>query len=165
MRPVRKNNGGERGSTILEFALGWTVLWLLFSGVFTFGYAFYVYNILQTAVSNAAALATRMPYDSSNISNFATQVSKAAIYSDINGTTPVLNGLNWSACTQSSNVWTCGNAKVTIGYVTGSDGSTQVPTDVTVAISGYTANVVFRSFSFNGKPRATTAYLGLPTGY
>ena len=162
-RTIRKR--GERGNTVLEFALAWTVLWTMFSGIFQFGYTFYVYNLLQTAVSNAAAMASRVPYDNSNISNFATQVSKMAAYGDISGSTPVAPGLTWTSCTQSSNVWTCGNVKVTIGQVTGSDGTTQIPTDVTVAITGYSVNAVFRTFNFNGKPRATVAYLGLPTGY
>lgn len=156
---------GERGNTIVEFALGWTVLWLLFSGVFQFGYTFYIYNIMQTSVTNAAEIASRMPYDNSNISNYVTQVSEAAAYGDISGTTPVVPGLSWSACQQSGNVWTCGNIKVTMGYITGSDGTTQVPTDVTVAITAYSVNAVFRTFTFTGKPRATTAYLGLPQGY
>jgi len=155
----------ERGNTMVEFALGWTVLWFLFSGVFQFGYAFYVYNILQTSVGNAAQLASRMPYDNSNISNFVTQVSKMAAYGDMNGTTPVVRGLSWNSCTQAENEWTCGNVKVTIGMATGSDGTTQIPTDVTVAITSFSLNAVFRTFSFSGKPRATVAYLGLPTGY
>ena len=166
MRIARKTSQrrGERGNTVIEFALGWTVLWLMFSGVFQFGYTFYIYNILQTSVANAAEMSSRMPYDSSNVSNFVTQVSKMAVYGDISGSTPVIPGLSWSSCSQSSNVWTCGNAKVTIGMVAGSDG-TQIPTDVTVAIASFSVNAVFRTFSFSGKPRATVAYLGLPTGY
>ena len=156
---------GQRGSTVIEFALGWSVLWLLFSGVFQFGYTFYIYNILQTSVSNAAEMASKMPYDNSNISNFVTQTSKMAAYGDMSGSTPVIPGLSWTSCTQSGNVWTCGHVKVTVGMVTGSDGTTQVPTDVTVAITGFSVNAVFRSFTFSGKPRATVAYLGLPTGY
>jgi len=156
---------GERGNTVIEFALGWTVLWLMFSSVFQFGYTFYIYNILQTSVSNAAEMASRMPYDNSNISNFVTQVSKMAAYGDMSGSTAVVPSLSWSACTQSGNVWTCGNVKVTLGMVTGSDGTTQIPTDVTVAVTGLSVNAVFRSFTFSGKPRATVAYLGLPTGY
>jgi Flp pilus assembly protein TadG len=150
---------------LVEFALGGTVLWLLFSGVFQFGYAFYIYNILQTSVGNAAQLASRMPYDNSNVSNFVTQVSKMAAYGDLNGTKPVAPGLSWSGCTQSENVWTCGNVKVTIGMAAGSDGTTQIPTAVTVAIASFAVNAVFRTFNFSGKPRATVAYLGLPTGY
>ena len=155
---------GERGNTVIEFALGWTVLWLMFSSVFQFGYTFYVYNIVQTSVANAAQLASKMPYDNSNVSDFVTQVSKMAAYGDISGTSPVVSGLSWSPCAQAGNVWTCGNIKVTLGMVTGSDG-TQIPTDVTVAITSYSVNAVFRSFTFSGKPRVTVAYLGLPTGY
>jgi len=83
----------------------------------------------------------------------------------MSGSTAVVPSLSWSACTQSGNVWTCGNVKVTLGMVTGSDGTTQIPTDVTVAVTGLSVNAVFRSFTFSGKPRATVAYLGLPTGY
>ena len=58
MRSIRKNS--ERGNALLEFAVGWTVLWFLFAGVYQFGYAFYVYNVLLTAVANAAELGSKI---------------------------------------------------------------------------------------------------------
>jgi Flp pilus assembly protein TadG len=39
---------------MVELAVSFMVIWLLFSGVYSFGYAFYVYNRLQTAVADAA---------------------------------------------------------------------------------------------------------------
>ena len=47
---------GERGSVLVEFAITFFAVWLIFSGVYAFGYAFYVYNRLETAVANAALL-------------------------------------------------------------------------------------------------------------
>ena len=63
MRSIRKNS--ERGNALLEFAVGWTVLWFLFAGVYQFGYAFYVYNVMLTAVAHAAELGSKITYDTS----------------------------------------------------------------------------------------------------
>lgn len=157
-RPLARKR--ERGSSVLEFALSWSVLWILFASVFQFGYSFYVYNILQTSVANACAMAAKMEYDAGNVSAYVTKVANLAIYGDVSaGTRPVAFGLTAGTCTQSGAVWTCGNVKITPN--TDASG---VPTDVTVAITGYRINVVFSSFTFNGKPRATAAYLGHVTG-
>ena len=44
---------------MLEFAIGWSVLWFLFTGVYQFGYAFYMYDVLQTATANVVELSGR----------------------------------------------------------------------------------------------------------
>ena len=65
-----KRRKRERGNAVLEFAIGWSVLWAIFGGVYQYGYSFYVYNRLMTAVSNAAQLGSKIGYDTGNSSDF-----------------------------------------------------------------------------------------------
>src|SRR5579864_6385474 len=76
----KTNKKSERGNALLEFALGFAVLWALFSGLYQFGYSFYVYNALMTSVANAAELGAKMNYDTSNTSKFSTAVTNMVVY-------------------------------------------------------------------------------------
>src|SRR5690349_19127967 len=84
----------ERGNAVLEFALGWSVLWMMFSGVYQVGYAFYAYNVLMTSVANAAQLGARLGYDTASPSAYTTALKNMVVYGDTAaGTTPVLPNL------------------------------------------------------------------------
>lgn len=134
----------QRGNALLEFAIGWSLLWLLFSGVYDFGYSFYVYNRLITAVSDAAALGSRISYDTANPAAFTTRLQNMVLYgTETAGTSPILSGL------AASNV----SVSVTL------DGNS-IPRDVTVSISSYSINSLFQPISLTGKPRATVKYFG-----
>jgi hypothetical protein len=80
MRIVRKKS--ERGNAMLEFAIGFAVLWFLFTGVYQFGYAFYMYNVLQTATANAAELGSKMSYDTGDPSGYQTALQNMVVYGD-----------------------------------------------------------------------------------
>ena len=136
----------ERGNALLEFALGFSVLWALFVGIFQFGYSFYVYNSILTSVSDAAALGAKMTYDTANPSQFTTELQNMVVYANTTaGTTPIVPGLS------TSNVNVNLNLQGTI------------PTDITVEIGSYTVDAIFTKITFSGKPRATAAYLGQVT--
>jgi Flp pilus assembly protein TadG len=127
----------------VELALGWSVLFLLFSGVYQFGYAFYTYNALVSSVANAAELGSKMDYDTANPSTFTTNLQNMVVYGDETaGVKPIVPGLK------------ANNVNVTVTF------SNAIPIDITIAITGYQVSAIFNTFSFNGKPRATTAYLG-----
>lgn len=133
----------ERGNAVLEFALGWSVLWMMFSGVYQVGYAFYAYNVLMTSVANAAQLGARLGYDTASPSAYTTALKNMVVYGDTAaGTTPVLPNL------------TTANVSVTMSPAVGT------PQDVTVTISSYTINGFFTSYTLNNKPRATMLYYG-----
>lgn len=133
----------ERGNAVLEFALGWSVLWMMFSGVYQVGYAFYAYNVLMTSVANAAQLGARLGYDTASPSAYTTKLKNMVVYGDTTaGTTPVLPNL------------TTANVNVTMSPAVGT------PQDVTVTISSYTINGFFTSYTLNNKPRATMLYYG-----
>lgn len=139
-----KRKKTQRGNALIEFAIGWSVLWLIFAGIYQFGYSFYIYNVLQTQVANAAELGSVLPYDTSNPSAFTTTLQNMVLYSDETaGNSPCVPGLT--------------AANVNVNAKTDAKGT---PSDVTVNIQNYTISAIFASFTPVNKPRATVKYLG-----
>src|SRR5579864_1235861 len=133
----------ERGNALLEFALGWSILWALFAGVYQFGYSFYVYNTVLTSVANAAELGSKMTYDTASPATYSTALKNMVVYGNTTaGTTPIVPGLTTS------------NVTVTVNL------AGTIPSDVTITINNYTIDAVFTTFTFNGKPRATAVFMG-----
>ena len=141
MRKTHKQS--ERGNAVLEFALGFALLWALFAGIFQFGYSFWVYNTVLTSVANAAELGSKMTYDTANPSQFTTALTNMVVYGNTSaGTAAIVPGLTTS------------NVSVSVTPQGGT------PTNVSVSITNFTIDAVFAKFTFNGKPRATVAYMG-----
>ena len=139
----RQRNKSQKGTAILEFAISWSVLIALLTGVYQFGYTFYIYNQLMTSVSNAAELGSKMDYDTQQTSNYSDKLKNMVVYGDTTAqTNPIVRGL------ATSNV----NVNVTL--------VNSIPQDLTITITGYSVDAVFTTFTFTGKPRATVAYLG-----
>jgi Flp pilus assembly protein TadG len=142
MKSVRQKS--ERGNAMLEFALGWAILWLLFSGVYQIGYSYYVYNTLMLSVADAAELGAVLDYDTASPSTYTTALKNMVVYGDeLAGTKSLVPNLT------TDNVL----VNVTID-------SAGMPRDVTVSITGYTINAIFATFNLNNKPRATTLFYG-----
>ena len=141
MRAIQKKS--EHGNAMLEFAIGWGVLWFVFSGVYQFGYAFYVYNVLLTQVANAAELGSKLSYNNVSPDTYTTALQNMVVYGDetSTGLNPVVPGLG------------TGNVSVVLNNAT-------FPQDVTITITGYTIDAFFTKFALNNKPRATAAYYG-----
>jgi hypothetical protein len=136
-------NKSERGNALLEFALGWSILWALFAGIYQFGYTFYVYNTVLTSVANAAEMGSKMTYDTASPTTYSNALKNMVVYgSTTAGTTPIVRGLATS------------NVTVTVNL------AGTIPSDVTITINNYTIDAVFTTFTFNGKPRATTVFMG-----
>jgi hypothetical protein len=143
MQQSQRDKKSLRGSSIVEFAVGIGVLWLLFSGVYQFGYSFYIYNKLQTNVNNAAVFATWYTYDVSNTSAFSTGLKNLVVYGSLaSGTKPVVPGL------------TTGNVDIQINPIGG------YPTDITIRIKNYQIASIFARYMLQDKPRVTTLYMG-----
>ncbi len=137
----------QRGNALLEFALGWSVLWLLFSGLYEFGYGFYVYNRLMTAVSNAVELGSKISSDTADTAAYTKTLQKMVLYADETaGTSPIVSGL------------TSGNVSVSV-----TTDANSIPHDLTITITGYSINAFFNTITLNGKPRATAKYFGQVT--
>ena len=133
----------ERGNALLEFALGFSLLWALFAGIYQFGYSFYVYNTVLTSVANAAELGSKMTYDTASPSTFTTALQNMVVYGNTTaGTRSIVPGLSTS--------------NVTVGV----NPQGTMPTDITITINNFTINALFTNFTFNGKPRATVIYMG-----
>ena len=134
----------ERGHAVVEFALGFSVLWMVFSGVYELGSAFYAYNVLKTSVASAAEFGSRLEYDISHPTAYVTMLQNMVVYGDIESESPPkLLGL------------TRENVHVSLNLDTNS-----IPRGVTVSIIGYPLDVLFKTFSLSGKPQATTVYMG-----
>jgi len=140
---MRAEKKSQRGNALLEFALGFSVLWALFAGIYQFGYTFFIYNRLMTTVTSAAELGSKLTYDTANTSQFTNAVTNMVLYgSTTAGTTPLVPRLS------SSNVSVSVNAQ------------NSIPTNVTITINSFTVDALFHSFTFNGKPSVTMAYTG-----
>ncbi len=141
-RPIR-NRRNQRGNGAIEFALGFSVLFACFSGVFQYGYTMYIYNGLQSAVANGGAFASRTNYCADKAADFDTQIQQMVVYGD-----PTLSsGMNTVPGLTTSNV------TITPTPAT-------FPQAITVAITDYTANALFSTFKFTNKPAVTMTYLG-----
>lgn len=136
----------QSGGTIIEFALGIGLLWLLFSGVYQFGYSFYIYNRLQLSVSNAAMYASMTTYDASYPDNFTTTIKNLVVYGTVTaGTKPIVPGL------------TASNVQIILNPVAG------LPTVVTIRIRNYQIASIFAKYMLQDKPRVTTLFIGQVT--
>ena len=142
---MTRRRHSQRGNALIEFALTFTVLFPLFYGTFEFGYAFYVYNQLVNAARSGARYASLETYSSSTsdpTAGFTGAVQNVVVYGQTTAQTkPLVPGL------------TAANVVVSAGFVN------QVPATVTVAISGYPLNAVFRTFILNS-PSVTFPYTG-----
>jgi Flp pilus assembly protein TadG len=133
----------ERGNAVIEFALGLSVLALLFTGIFQFGWSFYQYNRVQTLVSNAAVLAARLDFDADQPALYTTAIKNAVVYgSPGGGTIPIVSGLSTA------------NVNVNVNPSGG------MPTDVTITVRSFTIDAVFARYNMTNKPRVTSVYMG-----
>ena len=135
----------RRGNALLEFALGLPLLLLVFTGVYRFGYTFYVYNLLQSAVREGARYGSLADYDgAASGSDFRTRVQNMVVYanpSPSGSPPPVVPGLTTS--------------NVTVNPQLDAKG---IPTRISVQIDGFSSNLLVATL--NGKPKSTFDYVG-----
>lgn len=141
----------NRGSAVVELALGSGVLMAMFAGTFQFGYTVLQYNRLQNAVALGARYASMLPYDSASATPsaaFVNAVANMAVSaSPQSGAAPVVPGL------------TPQNIQVTVAF------QNRVPAAITVAVSAHTIDGLFGKVTLSGKPRATFPYQGVWAPY
>ena len=151
MKRFRKLLGNRSGTAMIELAIGSTVLVSCFAWCFQYGYTFYRYNALITAVNAGARYAALAPYDSltpTPSSGFSTAVKNVVVYGNpAGGTTPVIPGLT--------------TAKVTLAVTfTTSSTNTDVPDYMTVSINSFSVPAIFKTVNFTNKPRIKYKYQG-----
>lgn len=143
---IRNRLKRQGGNTIVEFALGIGLLWLLFAGVYQFGYSFYVYNRIQLNVSNAAMYASMTTYDASYPNKFTDTIKNLVVYGTVTaGTKPSVPNLTPS------------NVEITMNPIAG------LPTVVTIRIRNYQIASIFAKYMLQDKPRVTTLFIGQVT--
>ena len=144
---------GRRGSSILEFAIGASAFVLFFTGVFQFGYSFYIYSKLESAVRGGARYGAMSVYKvdvptvaSSPTSTFVDEVRNVTVYGHPagagEGRSPLVTGL------------TTEHVKVSVAF------QNDMPSSVVVSISGLRLDAIFGTWNANGKPKATFQYVG-----
>ncbi len=119
----------------------------MFAGTFQFGYSFYVYNNIQTAVNNGAKYAALRTYEqttSSPSACFTTAVQDMVAYGDPTGvtTSPVAPGLKPA------------NVNLTVTFSNG------VPSQMQVSVSNYIINSVFSTITLTNKSFAIYPFMG-----
>lgn len=151
----RNHSKKERGSAFVEFALSSILLASIFTGTFQFGYTFYVYNSLVTAVSAATRYASLRKLTNDNNqtvpTSFSDDVKNMAVYGTTTPSgspTPIAPGLSTS------------NIAVSVRFTGTSGTPNNRPVEVTVSLTGYQVNAIFRTFTFTGKPSSTMPYFG-----
>jgi len=140
----------QRGNAFIEFALAAGILLPVMAGTFQFGYTFYTYNLLQSAVSNGGRYAAYRTYrclaGETDVDKFRQAVQNMTVYgtpTPASSSVPVVKGLKPS------------DVEVLFTLT-----ATQVPTLVTVRVKSFTVNGLFGKYTFSGYPTYTVPYLG-----
>src|SRR6266481_6609907 len=123
----------RKGNAMIEFALATGILVPAFIGTFQFGYTFHIYNNLNSAVRGGARYASMQSYDSGTSTPstaFSTAVANMTVYGNSAGTgNPVAPGLSTD------------NVEV-LAIMKGA-----IPSSITVQVTGYSVDAVFRKFT------------------
>jgi Flp pilus assembly protein TadG len=143
---TRKN---QRGHAMIELAVSAGVMVACLAGTVQFGYTFYIYNQLVTAVGNGgryAAMRTYRASSSSDIEKGNAAIRNMVAYGDAR---PAANAVPQVANLKPEQVqveW-------------GMDESGQ-PASVNVSIIDYTVDAAFGMFSFTGRPAVEYPFVG-----
>ena len=139
---MRRN---QRGHAMIELALSAGVIVACFSGVFEFGYTFYTYNQLVSAVGNGARYAAVRPYRN-DPEKAAAAIRNMVVFSDARpapGAAPIAKGLTPD--------------HIKVEWVQDSSGA---PEAVHVSVEHYKIDALFGAFEFHGKPSVEFPFVG-----
>ncbi|HVO98258.1 MAG TPA: TadE/TadG family type IV pilus assembly protein [Bryobacteraceae bacterium] len=138
----------ERGHAMLELALSAGVMVSCLAGTFQFGYIFYVYNQLVTAVGNGgryAAMRTYRAAGAADLEKARAAIRNMVVYGDASPTdlTPAIANLR--------------PENVEVEWVKDSSGA---PSAVHVAIRNFPVNAIFKRISLDGRPGVEFPFVG-----
>ena len=139
----------QRGHAMLELAFAATVMASCLGGTVEFGYTFFVYDQLVSAVGNGgryAAMRTYRAATAQDIEKGKAAICNLVVYGDSKpeaGAAPVVPGL------------TPENVKVS--WVMDDKG---VPSAVDVTLEKYQVNALFGAFTFTGRPSVEFPFVG-----
>ena len=137
----------QAGNSMVELALVCAVLLPFVTGIFQFGYGFFGYNRLVSGVRSGARYASLLKYDSATTTpstGFQSAVRNMVVYGDpAGGTNPLISGLSPT------------QVNVSVTMINGA------PDTVTVSVSSFTLDTIFKRFVFVNKPVAAFRYSGV----
>jgi len=154
LRAISKTR--QRGHAILELAVSAAVMVSCLAGTFQFGYTFYVYNQLVTAVGNGgryAAVRTFHGASEQEIELGNRAIRNMVVYGDPQpapGAAPVVANLS----PEQVDVRWIMNDKGDKGNDKGA------PSAVDVSIHEYNVDAIFKSFKFTARPLVEFPYIG-----
>jgi hypothetical protein len=140
---------GRRGHAMIELAVCAAVMVSFLGGTFQFGYTFYVYNQLVTAVGNGGRYAAMRAYRAAtpqDIEKGNAAIRNMVVFGDPRppaDAAPVVKGLTIDS--------------VEVRWVR-EDGA--APSAVGVAIKSFTVDAMFKSFTFAGRPAVEFPHAG-----
>jgi Flp pilus assembly protein TadG len=148
-----------RGNALIEFAFAFTVISVLFTGVFRFGYSFYLYNNLQTNIRAGARYAAQKSYTPGSGSTVSNPRPTTAYLNDVKNM--VVYGT--TIPTDSAQPVVPGLTTANVEVIPAVD-SNMIPQEITVQISRTTPfilNAVVGSTRLAGKPSVAFPYTGI----
>lgn len=147
-------NRREKGHAMIELAICAGVMIACLSGTFQFGYTFYVYDQLVSAVGNGARYAASRTYRAAGSADI--EKGNAAIRNLVvfGNSRPAPDAAPVTPNLKPENVqvtWIVGDKIV---------GENGTPTAVDVTIVNYTVGAMFGSLNLNRRPFAEFPYVG-----
>lgn len=134
---------------MLELAFSAAVMVSCLAGTFQFGYTFYIYNQLVSAVGNGGRYAATRTYRAASpldVQKGAAAIRNLVVYGDpqpASGASPIAPNLK--------------PEQVDVRWILDGKGAPQA---VDVSIHDYTLNAVFKAFAFTGRPAVEFPYVG-----
>jgi Flp pilus assembly protein TadG len=135
----------ESGHAMIELAFSAAVMVTCIAGTFQFGYTFYVYNQLVTAVGNGGRYAAVSTYSAQDLDKRNQAIRNMVVYGDpqpapdarpvVTGLTPDLIDVNWTV-------------------------DSGAPSAVSIAIRDFSVDAVFAKFNFHNRPGVEFPYVG-----
>jgi len=139
----------QSGHAMLELAFSAAVMMSCLGGTFQFGYTFYVYNQLVSAVGNGGRYAATRTYRAASpedVEKGRTAIRNMVVFGDPQpaaDAVPVVQNLT--------------PAQVEVKWVGDPAGA---PEAVDVSVAVYTVNAVFGSMKLDGRPAVEFPYVG-----
>jgi len=140
----------QRGHAMIELAISAAVMVSCLGGTVQFGYTFYIYNELVSAVGNGGRYAAMRTYRSASpadIEKGKAAIRNMVVYGDARpapGTPPQVANLR--------------PEQVRVDWI--KDESGDKPGFVDVSIADYTVDVAFGMFRFTGRPAVEYPFVG-----
>jgi hypothetical protein len=139
----------QRGHALIELAFSAGVMVACLAGTFQFGYTFYIYDELVSAVGNGARYAASRTYRAATAADLergAQAIRNMVVYGNSKpepGAAPVAPNLK--------------PENVQVVWVPGEQG---IPSAVNLSIVGYSVGAMFGSFNFDHRPVAEFPFVG-----